>query len=135
MTQRESIGSRMKSALIAWATGRILPRIVLAATAATAGAVMQFYGRLADSIPGLAQIVDPQLVVDLSSQFVLALMLLGLSSWTGKPVRQWQERLRDEGVYAGRRDGWIGPRTDEALLKAINDRHVLIRPAKPTDVP
>lgn len=133
MTPKPSIAHRMKSALLGWATGRLLPRVVLAATAATAAAVMQGYGKLADSIPGLADVVDPQLVVDLSAQFVVAFVLLALSRWTGKPVREWQERLRDEGVYAGRRDGWIGPRTDAALLKAINSRTVFIAPARPVD--
>lgn len=128
--KRESISSRIKSAILGWATGRILPRVILAATAATAAAVMQGYGKLADSIPGLADVVDPQLVVDLSAQFVVAFVLLALSRWTGKPVREWQERLRDEGVYAGRKDGWIGPKTDRALTTAINSRHIYIQRAK-----
>ena len=94
---------------------------------------MQAYGRAADAIPGLAEVVDPQLVVDLGSQFILALLLLALSRWTGRPVREWQQKLRDTGIYAGRQDGWIGPRTDAALHKAINDRHIWIRPATPID--
>ena len=119
---KQPLGHRIKSAILGWATGRILPRVMLAATAAVAGAVMTGYGKLADAIPGLAEIVDPQLVVDLSAQFVVAFVLLLLSRWTGKPVRDWQARLRDEGVYAGRRDGWIGPRTDAAIKSAINNR-------------
>lgn len=130
---KESIAARIKSALLSWATGRILPRAMLAAAAATAGAAMAGFGKLADAVPGLSGIVDPQLVVDLSSQFVVAFVLLLLSRWTGKPVRDWQERLSGEGVYAGRKDGWLGPRTDAALSKAINGRSIRIRPAKPID--
>ena len=127
----DSIASRIKSAVLGWATGRILPRVMIAATAAVAGAVMTGYGKLADAVPGLSEIVDPQLVVDLSAQFVVAFVLLLLSRWTGKPVRDWQTRLREEGVYAGRKDGWIGPKTDAALKSAINSRHIWIAPAKP----
>jgi len=133
MTKKQPLGHRIKSAILGWATGRILPRVMLAATAAVAAAVMQGYGKLADAIPGLAEIVDPQLVVDLSAQFVVAFVLLLLSRWTGKPVRDWQARLRDEGVYAGRRDGWIGPKTDAAIKSAINNRHIFIPPARPAN--
>ena len=130
MTKKQPLCHRIKSAILGWATGRILPRVMLAATAAVAAAVMQGYGKLADAIPGLADVVDPQLVVDLSAQFVVAFVLLALSRWTGKPVREWQERLDKEGVYRGRKDGWIGPRTTAALTTAINSHHVYIKHAK-----
>ena len=133
MTKKQPLVHRIKSAILGWATGRILPRVMLAATAAVAGAVMTGYGKLADSVPGLSDVVDPQLVVDLSAQFVVAFVLLVLSRWTGKPVRDWQTRLRDEGVYAGRKDGWIGPKTDSALKAAINNRYIWIAPAKPVN--
>ena len=125
MTKKQPLCHRIKSAILGWATGRILPRVMLAATAAVAAAVMQGYGKLADAIPGLAEIIDPQLVVDLSAQFVVAFVLLLLSRWTGKPVRDWQQKLDDAGVYSGRNDGWLGPRTDDALRRSINDRHII----------
>ena len=125
MTKKQPLCHRIKSTILGWATGRILPRVMLAATAAVAGAVMTGYGKLADAIPGLADIVDPQLVVDLSAQFVVAFVLLLLSRWTGKPVREWQRRLGDAGVYSGRNDGWWGDKTEEANTRAINDKHLI----------
>jgi hypothetical protein len=127
------LGERIKGKIIDLATGPILARVVLAAVALTGAQLMKGWAVMVERVPGLEDIVSPYALADVVSQFVVAILLLLVAKWTGKPVRELQKVLREKGVYGGREDGYLGPRTESAIRQAVNDPAVTIITPKPVE--
>ena len=127
MNEKQPLKDRIKFWLIDKATGAVLPRLMIALLAATATGVMHYYSKAVESFPAVAGIIDPQTAVDLVSQLVVAIALLAIAKWTGRPVREWQEKLAKAGCYYGRQDGALGPETSAAFAKAINRPQIAVQ--------
>lgn len=118
---------RIKFKLISWATGKFLPRLVISLTTSVAVLVMQGWAAMIEKIPGLEGIISPQIIIDLISQVIIAVLLLTIAKWTGTPVRELQQQLRNVNVYSGAIDGYLGPQSQAGLKNVINNQQIEVR--------
>jgi len=116
----------IKSKIARSITGRLLPAILATITMAITANVLAAMAKAESFLPGLSGVIHPGMIADCAGEIATGLVLLAVARMLGVPVRDIQGDIHEIGKYDGAQDGLCGPKTREAIAKAINDPGVRV---------